>query len=90
MKTKPPKHVACHHCGTLVRAQWTKKHDLPPGISLMGFSTCPKCNRPALHIKGDPDAVAEVAVMYEDHMGAKEPPDARLTDMATGKPRLDG
>jgi hypothetical protein len=69
---------------------WTKKQDLPPGISLMGFSTCPKCNRPALHIKGDPDAVAEVTVMYEDHMGAKEPPDARLTDLATGKPRLDG
>lgn len=59
------------------------------GISLMGFSRCSKCNRPALHIKGEPEAVAIVAAEYKAHMGAKLPPDARLTDMATGRPRLD-
>lgn len=89
-KAKLPKHVSCHHCAAQAHVQWTKKHELPAGITVLGFSTCPKCNRPALHINGDPDAVAEVAVMYEDHMGAKNPPDARLTDLATGKPRLDG
>lgn len=57
---------------------------------MMGFSQCPKCNRPALHINGNnPAIVAEVAAMYEEHMGLKNPPEARLTDMATGKPRLD-
>lgn len=90
MKKKLPKHVSCHHCGTQARVHWTKKDELPPGITLMGFSTCPKCNRPAFHIKGDPAVVAEVAAMYEEHIGAKEPPDARLTDLVTGKPRLDG
>jgi len=87
---KLPKHVSCHHCGAQAQPEWAKKKDLPPGITLMGFSTCPKCNRPAIHIKGDPEAVAIVAVEYEDFMGSKTPPDARLTDMATGKPRLDG
>jgi hypothetical protein len=56
---------------------------------MMGFSACNKCHRPAFHIKGDPKAVAEVTAMFEESMGWGQP-EARLTDMVTGKPKLDG
>jgi len=56
---------------------------------MMGFSTCNKCQHPAFHIKGDPEAVTEVTAMFEESMGWSAP-DARLTDIATGKPKLDG
>jgi ribosomal protein L37E len=89
-KPRPPTHVACHHCGTQARPRWAKKHEMPIGIALLGSSICPKCGRPALHIKGDPEAVAEVTAMFEMDMGLRSMPEAHLTDMATGKPRLDG
>jgi hypothetical protein len=86
---KPPKYVDCHNCGARTRPKWVKKFDLPEGIKLLGFGTCPKCNAAALHIKGDPETASAVAVDFEEHVKLGEG-DMRPTSIVTGKLWLDG
>lgn len=86
---KPPKYVDCHHCGARTRPKWVKKFELPRGIALMGFGVCRKCNRPAFHIQGEPEAVADVTEDFQEFMQLGDA-DARPTSIATGKPWFDG
>lgn len=86
---KPPVRVACHDCGKMVRPRWVKEWERPPGLTLLGFSVCPACHHPALHIQGEPEVVAAVAEDFQAAMGFGEF-DARPTDCRTGKPLLDG
>jgi hypothetical protein len=85
-----PAKVTCATCSALVVAQWVEQRDLSPGITLLGSSICSKCNSPSLHVNGDPEAVALVAIGFQEFMDAKLSPAFRLTDTATGKQRLDG
>lgn len=81
--------IKCQYCGKMVRTRYLKEAQLPPEITLLGFSVCPTCESPAIHVKGDPDAVEAVMEDFQAAMGDGDF-DLTLTDVRSGKHMADG